>query len=94
MGMDSAGGFDGAADVVLATGDHLAAQVNLLGKDGDGVSGFVHLGPQLEHLFADHDKVTLNAGGETGQFTVTGSVLLGGGQHAGFHVQVAGDWDG
>lgn len=54
---------------------------------------FVHLAPQTEHLFADNDTVTLTVAQETAQFTVTGTVLLGG-QHAGCHVQVAGDgWE-
>jgi hypothetical protein len=91
MGMDSAGGYDGAVQVTTANGTHLAAQATLhQARDGDGLVGFVHLAPQMEHLFADNDTVTVNVGQETGQFTVMGTILLGG-QHAGCHVQVAGD---
>lgn len=62
-------------------------------RDGHGLVGFVHLAPQMEHLFADHDTLTLNVGEETGQFTVTGTILPGG-QHAGCYLQVAGEgWD-
>jgi len=93
MGMDSSGGYDGPADVVLATGDHIAAQVNLLGRDG-GLTGAVHAPPQMEHKFADGDQITLNTAGGSGTFQVTGVVLVGGPKAACF-VQVGsqGVWE-
>jgi len=92
MTMDSAGGYDGPADVVLATGDTLSAEVNLYrSRDGDGLVGAVHVPPQFESRFNDGDTVILNTGLESGQFTVTGTLLIAG-PKAGCFAQVGGDW--
>ena len=92
MAMDSTGGYDGAVTVVLATGDTLSAEVNLYqARDGDGLVGAVHVPPQFESMFNDGDTVTLDTDSESGQFTVTGTVLIAG-PKAGCFAQVGGDW--
>jgi hypothetical protein len=91
MAMDTAGGY-GPVNVTLGTGDTFRADVNLYtARDGDHLAGAVHVAPQLEHKFNDGDTVTLDTGTASGQFTVTGTVLLAG-PKAGCFVQVGGGW--
>jgi len=47
--------------------------------------------PQFESRFNDGDTVILNTGLESGQFTVTGTLLIAG-PKAGCFAQVGGDW--
>ena len=73
-------------------GDTLSAEVNLYrSRDGDGLVGAVHVPPQFESRFNDGDTVILNTGSESGQFTVTGTVLIAG-PEVGCFAQVGGDW--
>ena len=93
MGMDTAGGYDGQADVVLAEGTTLGAEVNLRqAPGGDGLVGAVCVPPQFEHKFADGDQVTVNTAAGSGEFTVTGTVLFAG-PKAGCFAVVKGGWD-
>jgi hypothetical protein len=89
MGMD---GYNGPADVTLATGDHVGAEVNLhQARDGEHLSGAINVPPQFEHKFNDGDTVTVSAGEESGEFKVTGTVLFAG-PKAGCFAVVKGDW--
>jgi hypothetical protein len=46
----------------------------------------VNVGPQHEHRFDDGDHITVHTASGSGQFQVTGTVLLAG-QHAALFIQ-------
>jgi hypothetical protein len=77
-------GYDGPATVITQDGTVLGVEANLHpAHDGAGLAGSLHLAAAFESQFNDGDSLTLNTPHEAADFVVTGTVLLGGGQHAG-----------